>query len=315
MAGPMTGAMAAALQSDGRIVVAGNGNGTNQALAVARLLADGSPDTSFGDDGQVLTVVGWQANADAVIVQSNGRIAVAGTADIGRQRGQFAFLVARYEPDGALDRSFGRDGVATTDFTPGTDEAAALVVDASGHLVAGGVSGFTPPGAEDFAVVGLDRPLVAVDVPVPAPVPSPSPVDRLAPTVPATLRRGVGAGASLTMPVPVTGPSLRAGVDATIRPGTPPGSVPAGAPPAATGADAPGPASMPADVERASAQPQPQVAEVFASLRYSPAARATPRPPAPNGPLVLLAAVLIAVVGTANVTLRHAHRAAVNQAN
>ena len=315
MAGPMTGAMAAALQSDGRIVVAGNANGTNPALAVARLLADGTPDTSFGDDGQVLTVVGWQANADAVIVQSNGRIAVAGTADIGRQRGQFAFLVARYEPDGALDRSFGRDGVATTDFTPGTDEAAALVVDASGHLVAGGVSGFTPPGAEDFAVVGLDRPLVAVDVPVPAPVPSPSPVDRLAPTVPATLRRGVGAGASLTMPVPVTGPSLRAGVDATIRPGTPPGSVPAGAPPAATGADAPGPASMPADVERASAQPQPQVAEVFASLRYSPAARATPRPPAPNGPLVLLAAVLIAVVGTANVTLRHVHRAAVNQPN
>src|SRR5204863_10196678 len=107
MAGPMAGAMAVALHSDGRIVVAGNANGGNPALAVARLLADGTPDTSFGDDGQVLTVVGWQADADAVIVQSNGRIAVAGTADIGKQRGQFAFLVARYEPDGALDRSFG----------------------------------------------------------------------------------------------------------------------------------------------------------------------------------------------------------------
>ena len=72
---------------------------------------------------------------------------------------------------------------------------------------------------------------------------------------------------------------------------------------------------MPADVEPAPTQLQPQVAEVFASLRYSPAGRAAPRPPAPNGPLVLLAAVLIAVVGTANVTLRHVHRAAVNQPN
>jgi uncharacterized delta-60 repeat protein len=315
MAGPMTGAMAAALQPDGRIVVAGNANGTNPALAVARLLADGTPDTSFGDDGQVVTAVGWQANADAVIVQSNGRIAVAGAADIGKQRGQFAFLVARYEPDGVPDRSFGRDGVATTDFTPGTDEATALAVDASGHLVAGGVSGFTPPGRADFAVVGLDRPLVAVDVPVPAPVSSPGPVDRLAPIVPATLPHGVGAAVSLTVPVPVTGPFLRAGVDATIRAATPPGSVPAGSPPAATGADAPGPASTPAAVEPAPEQPQTQVAELSASLRYSPAGRATPRPPGPNGPLVLLAAVLIAVVGTANVTLRHVRRAAANQPN
>jgi hypothetical protein len=177
------------------------------------------------------------------------------------------------------------------------------------------VSGFTPPGEADFAVVGLNRPLVAVDVPVPAPVASPSPVDQLGSTVPAPLPHGIGAGASLTVPVPVTGPSLRTGIDATIRAATAPPSGPAGAPPAATGADAPAPASMPADVEPAPAQPQPQVAELSANLRYSPAGQGTPRPPGPNGPLVLLAAVLIAVVGTANVTLRHAHRAAVNQPN
>lgn len=315
MVGPMTGAMAAALQSDGRIVIAGSSNGTNQPLVVARLLADGTPDRSFGDDGQVATAVGWQANADAVIVQSDGRITVAGTADIGRQRGQFAFLVARYERNGALDRSFGRDGVATTDFTSGTDQATALVVDASGHLVTGGVSGFTPPGRADFAVVGLDRPLVAVDVPLPEPIASPSPIGRLTPAIPATLPSGVGTGASITMPVPVTGPSLRTGVDATIQGATPPRSLPAGAPPAATGANTPGPGPMPADVEPAPAQPQPQVAELSASLRYSPAGQATPRPAGPNGPLVLLAAVLIAVVGTANVTLRHVHRTAVHQPN
>ena len=306
IAGPMTGAMAAALQSDGRIVVAGSANGTNPALAVARLFGDGTPDASFGDRGQVVTAVGWQASADAVVVQSDGRIAAAGAADIGSQRGQFAFLVARYEPDGAPDRSFGRDGVATTDFTPGTDEATALVVDASGHLVAGGVSGFTPPGRADFAVVGLDRPLLAVDVPVPAPVGSPSPGDRPAPTVPATLRAGVGAGASVTVPVPVpvTGPSPRIGIDATITAGTAPHSVPAGASPPATGADAPDPVFVRDEPEPAPAQPQPLVAELSASLRYPAAGRDEPHPAGPKGPLVLLAAVLIAVVGTANVTLR-----------
>jgi len=72
---------------------------------------------------------------------------------------------------------------------------------------------------------------------------------------------------------------------------------------------------MSADLEPAPAQPEPAVAEVSASLRYFPAGQATPRPPAPNGPLVLLAAVLIAVVGTANVTLRHIHRTAVKQPN
>jgi uncharacterized delta-60 repeat protein len=280
MAGPMAGAMAAALQSDGRIVVAGTADGMNPALAVARLLADGTPDTSFGEDGQVVTEVGWQANGDAVIVQSDGRIAVAGTADIGRQRGQFAFLVARYEPDGALDRSFGRDGVATTDFTSGTDQATALAVDASGHLVAGGVSGFTPPGRADFALVGLDRPLVAVEVPVPAPVASPGPDDRLAPTIPATLPRGVGAGTSLTAPIPVTEPSLRTGVDVTTRAAMPPRSIPAAARPGPTGADVPDAAPTPADAEpdpnpsrRSPSCPPASATPRLAGLRPAPPAR------------------------------------------
>jgi len=302
IAGPMTGATAAALQSDGRIVVAGSANSMKPALAVGRLLGDGSPDTTFGDRGQVVTAVGWQANANAVVVQSNGRIAAAGAADIGYERGQFAFLVARYEPDGAPDGSFGRNGVATTDFTTGTDEATTVVIDASGHLVAGGVSGFTPPGRADFAVVGLDRPLVGVDVSVPAPVGSPSSGGRPALPVPTTLP----AGASLTLPVPVTGPSFRTGIDARIKAGTPAHPAPAGAPPA-DAAGGPGRVSQPAEPAPPPGPPQPQplAAERPASLRYSPAGRTTPRPADPNGPLVLLAAALIAVVGTANVTLRH----------
>jgi hypothetical protein len=64
---------------------------------------------------------------------------------------------------------------------------------------------------------------------------------------------------------------------------------------------------MPAETEVPQAQPLIDD-EVLATLRYSPAGRTTPRPASPPSALVLLAAVLIAVVGTANVTLRRSRR-------
>src|SRR3989442_328768 len=207
--GPMTFALSAALQPDGRIVVGGCANGYEPRLAVARLLPDGSPDPSFGDRGEVATSVGRQAQADAVIVQPDGKIAAAGTADVGADRGQFAFLVVRYQPDGTLDRSLDGDGIATTDFMPGTDEATAVTIDVTGHLVAGGMAGFNRPVGADFPLVGLDRPLVGVDVPPPAPVRTVPPGGRPAPDVVAGAPPSIPVtGGSTAKPVPVTVPSV-----------------------------------------------------------------------------------------------------------
>lgn len=69
----------ATLQTDGRIVVAGYTQAANSPPAVARLNANGSPDTTFGGgDGKVTIDFGPATFMNAVALQPNGRIVVAG---------------------------------------------------------------------------------------------------------------------------------------------------------------------------------------------------------------------------------------------
>jgi uncharacterized delta-60 repeat protein len=72
---------ALALQPDGRIVVAGAAGIASKNFAVARLLADGTPDTEFTDTG-VLTVdfFGFGDVAESVAVTDDGKIVLAGLA-------------------------------------------------------------------------------------------------------------------------------------------------------------------------------------------------------------------------------------------
>src|SRR5262249_20714550 len=79
-------------------------------FALARYNADGSLDASFGVGGKVVTHVDplYNERAYSVAVQTDGRIVVVGTVDLsGGSSGQIA--VARYDPNGALDASFGGD--------------------------------------------------------------------------------------------------------------------------------------------------------------------------------------------------------------
>jgi len=106
-------ATSVALQGDGKIVVAG---GSVIALfndfAVARFNSNGTLDTSFGTGGKVLTDFGVSAEADSVIVQLDGKIVVAGEANI---NGGYNFELVRYNSNGTLDASFGTSGKVTTD--------------------------------------------------------------------------------------------------------------------------------------------------------------------------------------------------------
>jgi len=141
------------IQPDGNIVAAGvtfppgrrpfSFLPTNVALA--RYDAAGVMDATFGTAGRVVTDVNGGADeAAAVLLQADGKIAVAGTAD--KQ-----FLVARYDRDGTSDLGFGGCGRVITDF-PGErfdeDHAYTLVAQPDGKLVAagttydGGIGGF-----------------------------------------------------------------------------------------------------------------------------------------------------------------------------
>ncbi len=107
-------ARAMAVQEDGKIVIAGTfDNGANEAsseIFLARLTNEGFPDISFGADGKlVLPLEGKTGSAYDLQVTAEGDILVVGTA--GDTNGLNA-IVARIDPQGVLDGSFGEDGIA-----------------------------------------------------------------------------------------------------------------------------------------------------------------------------------------------------------
>jgi uncharacterized delta-60 repeat protein len=103
-----------ALQADGKVVVAGGSViSLFNDFAVARFNSNGTLDTSFGTGGKVLTDFGVSAQAESVAVQPDGKIVVAGFANV---NGGYNFELVRYNSDGTLDASFGTGGKVTTDF-------------------------------------------------------------------------------------------------------------------------------------------------------------------------------------------------------
>jgi uncharacterized delta-60 repeat protein len=127
-----------AIQTDGKIVAAGSvlTPSVERKFALARYNPSGALDPTFGGDGRVLTGFTGGAFANGVAVQADGRIVAAGTTFPGDR---VAFALARYEPSGALDPTFGGDGKVVTEFAGGAS-ARGVAIQADGKIVAAGVS-------------------------------------------------------------------------------------------------------------------------------------------------------------------------------
>jgi uncharacterized delta-60 repeat protein len=150
-------AYAVALQPDGKILMAGTAvTGANSDIAVARLNADSSLDTSFDGDGRRTIDLGGYDTADDVLVQPDGKIVVAGTGFANSE-----IVVARLNPNGSLDSSFGGDGTASVDVGDSAS-AGAVALQASGKILVAGSGGarqplllrFQPGGALDTTFGG-----------------------------------------------------------------------------------------------------------------------------------------------------------------
>jgi uncharacterized delta-60 repeat protein len=132
---------ALAVRSDGGVLAAGAAfpTGDDQEFALALYRPDGTPATSFGGgDGKVTTDIGPDFDrAFGVAVQPDGRIVAAGRNDPASGSNQHVAVI-RYSPGGVPDSSFSGDGIATTNFTPGSDQAVAVVVQPNGRVVAAG---------------------------------------------------------------------------------------------------------------------------------------------------------------------------------
>ena len=137
------------LQSDGKIVVAGYSyNGSNYDIAVVRYNTDGSLDTSFGTGGKVTTAIGLGNDyAESVVVQSDGKIVVAGYSHNGSN---YDIAVVRYTDTGSLDTTFSGDGILTTTIGSRDDYAESVVVQSDGKIV---VAGFYNNGSGNLLTV------------------------------------------------------------------------------------------------------------------------------------------------------------------
>ena len=161
-------------QTDGKIVVAGSTfigvpelPFTGWDFALARYHADGTPDAAFGFGGKLTTDAGGFEQANAVTLQSDGKIVAVGSrADLSDVEIHQDFALARYGVDGTLDATFGNGGFVITDFQF-TDVAGGVVLQPDCQIVVAGYSWPVDTGNSDFALARYDSSGCVIEPPTP----------------------------------------------------------------------------------------------------------------------------------------------------
>ncbi len=123
-----------AIQSDGKIVVAGESDGD---LVVVRYNVDGSLDTSFDTDGKRIGDIDGNNPYYYVALQPDGKIVVAGE---GGNTGADSAVV-RYNTDGSLDTSFDSNG-KRIDSIGSTSTYSSVTIQPDGKIVVVGSTDF-----------------------------------------------------------------------------------------------------------------------------------------------------------------------------
>lgn len=134
--GPEESARAVAIQPDGKIVVAGATGEYVSDFAVVRYDKNGRLDTKFGKAGKAVTDIMGLDVAEAVSIQPDGKIVVAGYAT--DETAKDDFVVVRYLPNGKLDTAFGEGGKIVTNFMGGQDRAFDMVLLPDSKIVVAG---------------------------------------------------------------------------------------------------------------------------------------------------------------------------------
>lgn len=160
--GAPASAQGAVVLADGRIVVAGTVEG---AFAVLQLRPDGGLDSKFTGDGLKRIEFDERSHAEALAIDPDGRIVVAGAVQESPAGGE-RFALARLLPSGRLDSSFGGDGRVVTNFRGGAG-AYDVAIGGDGRIVAVGEGGsdfalaaYMPDGSPDQAFAGDGKRLV-----------------------------------------------------------------------------------------------------------------------------------------------------------
>jgi uncharacterized delta-60 repeat protein len=142
-AGDEDHAYALALQPDGKIIVTGD---AIDRVALARLLADGRVDSSFGVHGRVTTYTGrFSGRSKAVGVAPDGRILIGGHAYL--DMAGLSFIAIRYLPNGTVDTSFNHTGLVMCNAGNTYNYAKAMQIMPDGKVVLAGTGTFSVGGS------------------------------------------------------------------------------------------------------------------------------------------------------------------------
>lgn len=131
-----------AIQQNGSILVGAYGSVGD--IIVARYLTNGDIDTSFGaGNGFIVIDLGIAETGSVIAVQEDGKIIVIGNTSVNGR-------IVRLNPNGALDTSFGANGIVAPAFTGINVAFTDIKIQYDGKLIVGGY--IANPAPERFVV-------------------------------------------------------------------------------------------------------------------------------------------------------------------
>lgn len=138
-----------ALQSDGKIVLAGTtSSNSQQDFALARYKPDGSLDESFGANGKLkMDFDGRDDEVQSILFQDDGKILLVGMAYDKIRNGDL--VLVRYTVDGSLDTTFSKDGKLA--IPAGDDFVRSVIFQQDGKIILAGTS------SDDFLLLRYNR--------------------------------------------------------------------------------------------------------------------------------------------------------------
>ncbi|MEO8071917.1 MAG: FG-GAP-like repeat-containing protein [Acidobacteriota bacterium] len=137
------------IQPDGKMIAGGwtyTLANHSYDFALARYNSNGSLDNSFGSGGKVVADLSGASNLPGgdvmtgMVLQPDGKILCAGTGEPNQQTTLTDFVIARFNPNGSLDGTFGTNGKVSTDFDGSYDFASSIALQPDGRFVVAGVA-------------------------------------------------------------------------------------------------------------------------------------------------------------------------------
>jgi len=128
-----------AIQPDRKILLGGYCRiSGNSDFCIARFNSDGTLDNSFGSpNGYIIQPIGSSDDyGQSLAIQPNGKILLGGRCSNGSN---FDFCIARFNPNGTLDTTFGTGGKVIQDIGSSDDNGQSLAIQPDGKILLGGI--------------------------------------------------------------------------------------------------------------------------------------------------------------------------------